>query len=259
MQDMIRRHVYTDKEINYNSYNLKIKEYLICEILIMCAAGVYSYIFYKSIIAFFIMIMPSYFYIKFIKKVLIKRRLKALNLQFKEFCMSLSAQLSAGYSLENALTEVYRELSQIYGDNSYICKEVKNIIIKLKINITIEDGFKSLAERSSIEDIRLFSEVMCIAKKNGGDMIEIVRNTAVSICRKIDVEREINIIVNGKKYEQSIMNIVPIILVLYMDTTSPDIMEVMYNSVLGRVIMTICFIAYILAFYIGLRIADIKV
>lgn len=256
---MIRRHICTDKEINYNSYNLNKKEYLMSGTLIVSAAGLYSYVFYKSIIAFLIMIIPSYFYIKFIKNVLIKKRLKDLNLQFKEFCMSLSAQLSAGYSIENGLVEVYRELSQIYGDDSYICKEVRNIILKLKISITIEECFRNLAERSNIEDIKLFSEVIGIAKKNGGDMIEIVRNTAISICRKIDVEREISIIVNGKKYEQSIMNVVPIILVLYMEMTSPDLMEVMYSTIIGRVIMTICLIAYISAFYIGLKIADIKV
>lgn len=259
MQDMAGRHVFTEKEINYNSYKMNIKEYLISEMLIMCLAGVYSYIFYKSIIAFFIMIIPSYLYFKLIRKVFIKRRLRILNYQFKEFCMSLSAQLSAGYSMENALVEIYRELSQIYGDNSYICMEVKSIILKLKISINIEEGLRNLAERSNIEDIRLFSEVIGIAKKSGGDMIEIVRDTADSICRKIEVEREINIIINGKKYEQSIMNVVPIILVLYMDIASPDMMSVMYNTLIGKVIMTICLIVYILAVYMGLKIADIKV
>lgn len=259
MPDMARRHVYTEKEINYNSYNMNIKEYLISEILIICVAGVYSYIFYKSIIAFFIMIVPSYFYLRLIKRGFTKRRLRTLTYQFKEFCISLSAQLSAGYSMENALVEIYRELSQIYGDNSYICKEVKSIIFKLKISINIEEGFRNLAERSNIDDIRLFSEVIGIAKKSGGDIIEIVRNTADSICRKIEVEREINIIINGKKYEQSIMNAVPIILVLYMNFTSPDIMAVMYNTIIGKIIMTICLIVYILAFYMGLKIADIRV
>lgn len=259
MPDMAGRHVYTEKEINYNSYKMNIKEYLISAMFIICLAGVYSYIFYKSIIAFFIMIIPSYFYLKFIKKVFIKRRLWALNYQFKEFCMSLSAQLSAGYSMENALVEVYRELSQIFGDNSYICMEVKSIMLKLKISINIEEGFRNLAERSNIEDIRLFSEVIGIAKKSGGDMIEIVRNTADSIYRKIEVEREIKIIINGKKYEQSVMNVVPIVLVLYMNVASPDMMSVMYNTIIGKVIMTICLIMYILAFYLGLKIADIRV
>jgi tight adherence protein B len=129
----------------------------------------------------------------------------------------------------------------------------------LKINIVIEECFADFATRSNIEDIRLFAEVVGIAKKSGGDMIEIVRNTANSICRKIEVEREINIIINGKKYEQSIMNIVPLILVLYMGITSPDMMETMYTTVMGRIVMTVCLVVYILAFYIGTKIVSIEV
>jgi tight adherence protein B len=256
---MIRRHIYTEREINYDNYNLSVREYILSGIFIICVSGLYSYVFYKSLIAFLVMILPSYFYIKIIKKILAKRRLQVLTLQFKELCLSLSAQLVAGYSLENSLIEVYRELSQIYGENSYICVEVKNMIFKLKINIVIEECFADFATRSNIEDIRLFAEVVGIAKKSGGDMIEIVRNTANSICRKIEVEREINIIINGKKYEQSIMNIVPLILVLYMGITSPDMMETMYTTVMGRIVMTVCLVVYILAFYIGTKIVSIEV
>lgn len=259
MPDLKRRQGYTEREIQYYEYHLSVKEYVLSGILILGLSGAYSYVFYKSMIAFFIMLCPFYFYIKLIKKQLIKKRLQTLNIQFKEFCLSLSAQLSAGYSLENALIETYRELSQIYGKEAYICKEIKNIIFKLKISITIEESFYDMADRTQIEDIRLFAEVISIAKKNGGDMIEIVKSTANSISRKIEVEREIRMMINGKKYEQTIMNVVPLILVLYMEVTSKDIMIVMYQTIIGRVIMTICFIAYVIAFCIGLKITDIKV
>lgn len=259
MQVLKRRQGYTEREIQYHKYCFSVREYIFSGLFIIGLSGIYAYIFYKSIIAFFVLLCPSYFYIQFIKKQLIKRRLRTFNIQFKEFCLSLSAQLSAGYSLENALVEVYRELSQIYGERAYICVEIKNIILKIKLSITIEDGFYNMAERTGIEDIRLFAEVIRIAKKSGGDMIEIVKNTANSICRKIEVDREIRMIINGKKYEQSIMNVVPLVLVLYMEVSSTDIMEVMYHTVIGRIIMTICLFAYIAAFYIGFKITDIKV
>lgn len=233
------------------------REYIKYIVFISCIAGIFSYIFYKSIIAYFIFIIPLYFYFKMICRYLVEKRKHELTMQFKEFCLSLCAQLMAGYSMENAMKEAYRELSQIYGKNSYICMELTVILSKLKINITIEDCFADLAVRSDIEEIKLFADIIKIAKRSGGDIIEIVRNSADSINQKLEVEREIRVIMNGKKYEQMIMNVVPLFIVVYVNITSPDMMEIMYETVIGRVLMTVCLIFYIFAFGLGMKLTDI--
>ncbi len=238
---------------------MNLKEYCVSYILIIVICGIFSFVFYESMIIFIIFLLPSYFYLKIIKKWLLKKRIQKLNLQFKDFCMSITAQLSAGYSLENSLVEVYREMSQLYGKKSYVCIESKFIITKLKLNITIEKCFENLADRCGLEDINLFSQVVCIAKRSGGDMISIVRNAADSISRKIETEREIRTIINSKKYEQTIMNAVPLFIVCYVRISSPNMMNIMYETFIGRVIMTICLFAYSAAFMLGVKLSNVEI
>lgn len=234
------------------------REYLKCILVISVLAGIFSYIFYQSILAYIIFMIPTYFYLQVISGYLSDKRKNELTMQFKEFCLSLCAQLMAGYSIENGMRETYQELLQMYGKNSYICRELEVILAKLKINVVIEVCFSDFAERSNIDEIKLFAEIIKIAKRSGGDMIEVVRSAADSISRKLEVEREICVILNAKKYEQMIMNVVPLFIVVYVNITSPGVMKVMYETAMGRIIMTICLGLYIFAFLLGMKITDIE-
>lgn len=258
MQDILRRQSYTENEINYSIYKMNIKEYAGSFTIIVIVSFIFSYVFYDNVLVMIIFIIPVYFYLKIIKIILNKRRIEKLNLQFKDFCMSMAAQLAAGYSIENSLIEIYRELSNLYGENSYICKETKSLIVKIKLNVTIEKALENLAERCSIEDINLFAQIVSIAKRSGGDLIKIVKNAANTISRKIETEREIKVIINEKKYEQMIMNIIPLCIVVYVRITSPEMMSVMYNTFTGRVIMSVCLIIYIFAVVLGYKLSKVE-
>lgn len=259
MQDLKRRHDYTENQIDYSVYKMNFKEYVKYISIICGVAGIYSYIFYKHIVAFVLFLSPMYFYLRMIQKHLVKKRKQELTMQFKEFCLSLCAQLMTGYSIENAIGETYRELVQMFGKKAYICQELRIIQAKLKLNATIEKCFEEFANRTYIEEIILFAEIIKTAKRCGGDMIEVVRNASDSIGQRIEVEREIKIIINAKKYEQLVMNVVPIFIVLYVNVTSPGMMDIMYNTLMGRVIMSICFGFYIIAFVIGEKLTDIEI
>lgn len=234
------------------------REYVKYTLIISGVAGIFSYIFYKSVIAYIVFMVPLYYYYRLINRYLAKKRKQALTVQFKEFCLSLCAQLMAGYSIENAIRETYKEVSQIYGKHSYICKELSAILSKLKINMVIETCFEDLADRCDIDEINLFAEIIKIAKRSGGNMIEIVQNAADSISQKLEVEREIRVIINAKKYEQMVMNVVPLAIVIYVNITSPDMMKFMYETVMGKIVMTGSCILYILAFVLGMKLTEIE-
>lgn len=248
-----------EKEIIYSCYRLSLTEYLKYGTWGLMIEMVFSYIFYESIIVFFAMIPALIPYFHFIKKKLYKKRQEVLKREFKELCMSLAAQMSAGYSMENSIKESYAEMKELYGENSYICRELNIMIEKLRYNIKLEEMMLQLAIRSENEDIRLFSEVLSIAKQSGGDMIQIVKSAALNISEKTDVEREIKSILSEKKFEQMIMNIIPLAMILYIKVSSPEMMAVMYRTIAGKIIMSVCFAIYIFSFLLGKRIMDIEV
>lgn len=221
--------------------------------------GVISYLFYRSIIAFIILSPSIILYMKFIRKELMRKRMENLSYQFKDAIISISASLSTGYSFENSIKECYREMSLLYGEDSLICIEIKNMIRQIGLNIRIENIFEDFARKTGLEDIEIFSSILQIAKKGGGDLMGIIKNTSSAISEKSEVKREIKSVISSKKYEQRIMNLIPLFIILYVDFASPGLIAKLYGNFMGIIVMTGCLLLYGFSFFLSVRITRIEV
>lgn len=218
-----------------------------------------AYIFYRSVIAFFLLSPIALFLLKKKRKDCNNKRLLELSLQFRELMNSIIATLHAGYSIENAFSKAYQDMSLLYGKKSYICIEISVIVKALKNNRNIEDLLDDFANRSGITDIKDFSEIFRIAKRSGGDMPAIMQQTVDVISDKMDVRRKISTIIASKKLEQSIMNLVPFGIVLYIEASSPGFFNSMYHCLSGILIMSVVLSVYIFAYVLAEKITDIKI
>lgn len=221
---------------------------------------VLGWLFYRSIwVSLFFVIVgtPVSLYRK--KQAYIARQRRILEEQFKDSILSLAASLRTGYSPENAWTEVYREMILLHGEKSVIVKEIEGIRHKLIIKQSLEDILEEFGEKSKIEDIVNFADVFRIAKRGGGDIVAIISSTAKTISDKFDVQREIHTIISAKKMEQRIMMIMPLAILLYMGGFNQGFLDVLYEDIIGRIIMTGCLLIYGIAYFWGERIVKIDI
>lgn len=195
-------------------------------------------------------------YFKIVKKALIHKQKKMLSAQFKEMIVELNTSLQAGYSLENAIRETYKDMLCIYGRQTLISNELYVMTKKLDNNFLLEEIFQDLGKRSGIDEIKEFSEIITIAKKSGGNMTEILQNCISSITDKIEIKREIDTIMSGKKMESNIMNVVPLFIIVYISISSPGFFSVLYHNFIGIIIMTSCLLVYCFAFYLSQKIVN---
>lgn len=249
----------SNQVINYKVYKLSKSEFIFYSLEGLLLIAVISYLFYHSIIAFFILSPYLIFFLKEKQKMKREERLVQLNLEFKEGLISLSSALNAGYSIENAFRESLKDLRLIYGEDKIITKEFQYIVNQIDMNITVEYLLKSLADRSGLEDIKSFSEVFSTAKRSGGDLIMIIRTSVESISQKIDVKREIRTLMTEKEFEQKIMNFIPFVIILYVNFSSPGFLAVLYGNLLGIGVMSFCLGIYLLAFYLSKKIIHVEV
>ncbi|MGN0383756.1 MAG: type II secretion system F family protein [Eubacterium sp.] len=244
--------------VDYNKYLFSKKEKLVT----VCTWGVLSiiigYSFYENLIAIFILFALLPFVMKVRKVQLIEKRKINLRNQFKDALLAISSALTTGYSIENSIREAYRDIVLLYGENADISIELKNMVCQIELNKNIENLFEDFAKRSEVEDIKYFYEILSVAKRTGGNIIEAIQNTTDNICEKIEIKKEIEIMVSSKKFEQNIMNVVPILMILYVRISSPGFLNVMYETILGKVIMTICLLVYGIAYFLSIRILRIN-
>lgn len=213
--------------------------------------GITAWLYYRRVWAAIFLILPGiWLYREFLEEES-KKKEQEFQKQFREMIQTLSSALNTGYSVENAFYETQKELKIQYPEEARISRELLLITRKLRMHIPVEQVLEEFAERVPSEDVKSFVTVFVTAKKSGGDMIGIIRNTTSQIGDKIEVKREIDTLLAAKKYEFQIMSMVPYGIIAYMSLSFSDFMEELYGNVTGIGVMTLCLGIYVGAYYLG--------
>lgn len=243
---------------DYDQYKFSFRELVLYTLMGVMVAALFAYIFYRSFIAF-LFLLPLVFCVLKIKKNECKeKRKQKLTIQFREMMNTVIAHLSAGYSIENSFINSYRDMVLLFGKEACITKELGMISKALRNNRNIEQLLEDLGRRSHVSDINDFAEIFKIAKRSGGNLPDMIKNTAIIINEKIEVKRKIETVISAKKYEQNIMNMVPFAIILYLNFSSPGYFDSLYHNVFGIVIMTILVVIYLAAYMIATKITNIS-
>ena len=218
-----------------------------------------SYLFFDSPAAFFLLLPAGILVRKQLLKDQERERLAVIQTQFLSGMQLVLTALQAGYAVENAFREAYRELRGMYDDNSFIVTEFGAIISGLGLNQTAEYLLTDLGERSGAEDIISFAEVFVCARRTGGDLIRIVRNTIFGIQQKQETQQEIDTVLSGKVLEQRMMSVIPLMILFYIRLTSPEFVLPLYHTPAGIIIMAVSLAVYAGAYLWGTKIIQISI
>lgn len=249
-----------DGLIDYNVYVMSKEEKIINIVIAAVTIFAVGFVFYKNVILSALLALLAFKWPKIRTKQIIEKRKKELSVQFKDMLYSLSSSLTAGRSVESGLKEALKDLQIIYPDpNTNIIKEVEYIVRGIEMNETIENMFEQLSERTHIEDVENFTDIFRTCKRTGGDLIQVIRSTSQSIGEKIEIKQEIDTMISGKKFEFKALMIMPIFLILMLTYTSPDYMEPVFTTLVGRVVMTIAICLFAIAYLVGSKIMKIEV
>ncbi|MCR5156058.1 MAG: type II secretion system protein F [Butyrivibrio sp.] len=222
-------------------------------------ALLFGRLFYDSWLAVMILlplILPWFVHEKTLQN---QRNRRLMGIQFRDAIGSVLTSMKAGYSVENAFIAAYHDMALLYGKSSLICNALAGIRKGLSNNIPIEKLLHAVGKKSGNRDILDFAEVFTVAKRGGGNMTEIIGRTIAVISRKMDVEKEIDVLISAKRMEAGIMNLVPFFIILYISITSKGFFEPLYHNLPGIILMTVCIGLYIGAYLMSERIVNIDV
>lgn len=239
--------------------DIKKSEYILGTIKTTAVFLLILYVFYGTFAAAPFLIPVWFLYMRDWIRDTAGKKEQQFRVQFRDSIQEMSAVLKAGYSVENAIREVSRELVPLYDKESRIRKEYDRMTHQLELKMPVAGVLEQFAERTGQEDVEDFVNVFAAAKKSGGDSITIIRNAVRIISGKIDTEKEIQTMIASNKLEFEIMCAVPFAIILYMKLTFGEFLSVLYGNMAGMIIMTVCLCVYIAAYCIGRRIIRIEV
>lgn len=220
--------------------------------------GVFGYMLYRNIIvAFLIFILVLLYHLMNKKKVLREKR-KVYLIQFCDFLHCLSSQFTSHTHFFNGFIEASHLYETLYGNNE--------LGIILQKALTIEkvngDGISYLVyikETLLIDDITDFVDSTLIVIKMGNNITKNIATTISLIHQKVQTSQQIEVIVAKKKTEQQLITAIPFIIILLFTLTSSDYLTILYEGVVGRVVMTLAFILFITQQLLGQMITKIEV
>ncbi len=229
----------------YDRYRLTVREFLRYAITGIGCTAVFSCLFFQNIVFFFILAPIGSLYPFLMRKSLAKKQREQLLLQWKEAIISIGVSLSAGYSVENAFAQTWKDLCQRFGENQPISREFGYMVHQTGMNVPIEKALDDFAGRSGLDEVRSFSDIFRISKRSGADLVRIISETGEVIASRVEVKEEIITMMTAVRLEGKIMNVVPLGILAYINFSSPHFFYPMYHTATGRIVMAVSLVAYL--------------
>ena len=215
-----------------------------------------SYLFYRSLIPAILLSPVSFVVAGRLKERESAKWSDALRRQYADGLRAFSSALKAGYAPENAVSYAAEECRILYGETAPITQEYEKLEGAVGMNRSLEEGFQELAERAELSEAELFAEVFAVARRSGGNLVRIVEETCRVLEEHIRTQEEIRTALRAREMEQQVMMAAPLLLLLFFTVFSPDYLTVMYETLFGRAVMTVCLGIYLLACFLSDRILE---
>ncbi len=245
---------------DYNTYSMGLKERLICTLQAAVILFFLGYVFYQNLVLSLLLTPLSLFYPKMREREIIKRNKNQLNVEFKDALYAISSSLSAGKAIEASLRDAVKDLKLQYSaEATPMIEELNLILAKIEMNQTVEAAFSDLAAGSHLEDIQNFVDVFATCNRTGGNLVEVMKNTSKIIAEKMDFKQELELLLAQRKFEQRVLMIIPVALMIALRATAADYMEPVFTTLVGRVVMTVALLLIGVALWLSKKIMDIEV
>lgn len=242
---------------DYSIYIPNAKEKVLWFVIALIASGAVLYLFYENI--FVSIIVGAICGVAFIpirtKQMITKRRQK-LSLQFRELLDALSTSIGAGKNVQDAFQGAIEDLAIQFTHTSDIVRELEIICAGMYNNIAIEDLLMNFAERAGVDDIANFANVFATCYRKGGNINEVIKNTAEIIGDKIEIKMELQTMVAGQKNEMNIMLVMPVLFIIVMKSMGGGLIDL--STPIGLLSTTGALIIFVIAYFAGQWITNIK-
>ena len=244
------------KDYRVYEFTPKEKIYAFCEGMLL--NGMVAILFYDSLIAMIPGMILVFLYFKEKKRLLVRKRMTEMRKDLKEFFCGLVAALQTGRSMENAFSEEVKDLARYCGEGHVLVQELKRICAGISVGHPMDEQLMELADRSHLEELEYFAEVFSVAKRSGGNIVEIMKNTTRMIQERMDAEAEIRTVIAEKEMEFYLMCVIPIGIIVYLRVSAGNFIESLYRNPVGILVMTGCLGLYGGCAIYGKRLLEIE-
>jgi tight adherence protein B len=157
--------------------------------------------------------------------------------QFEQMLYAIASSLQAGKSVENAFRSAEGDLRLMYaGHTPIVLAELERLNRSVHHGTPLDSAVDDFQRRIDLTEATNWADILRTCKRTGGDLVLVMRHTSRLIVEKMNMERELAVLIAGKRFEAKALTVVPFLMVAAFRYGSPDYMDPLYSGG-GQVVM----------------------
>ncbi len=182
-----------------------------------------------------------------------KKRIELFDEQLGDVILIISNSLRAGFTFEQAMGSVARDLPDPIGP------EFLKIIREVELGERLEVAMEDTATRMESDDMELMNTAVAIQRQVGGNLADVLDNIGKTIRDRIIMKKKIKAMTAQGEVSGKIIGALPLFLLGIISVANPDYIQPLFTTTLGKVLILISVVLEIIGFMVIKNIVNIEV
>jgi tight adherence protein B len=182
-----------------------------------------------------------------------RRRLRLFESQIPDGIDMLVSAMKAGYSFQAATQFIGNEMPDPAGP------EFARFYDEQRLGIDVRLALLNLQKRLDSIDLKMFVTAVLIQRETGGNLGDVLSNLSDLIRERIAMRGHIETLISEPRMSARFLAVLPVIVYLLLSVVSPQFMDPMIHSDIGRIVLMTAAVSVFVGYGIMMRIADVDI
>jgi tight adherence protein B len=188
----------------------------------------------------------------YLKRALARRRNQFAE-QLPDNLQVLSSAGRAGHSFVGALSVVVNDAPEPAKS------EFSRVVADEQLGVPIEDALRVVVERMENRELEQVALVAALQRETGGNTAEVLDRVTDTIRERFELRRTVNTLTAQGRMSRWVLTLLPIGLLVIITLINPGYINIMYSSMVGRILLVMAGISVTAGSFVIKRIVNIKV
>ena len=192
--------------------------------------------------------MP-FFYLRMKKK----KRMEKFDRQLPEGLDLIARALKAGHGFTSGMKLAADEFEDPLGT------EFDQALDEINYGVSVQDALTSLGNRIDSPELRYFIVSVILQRETGGNLAEIIENTARLIRERFRLQAKIRVLSTDGRWSFRILTALPFFQLVVFRSLNPDYLGALISDPIGRIMAIVAACNMFLGIIAMKRIVEIKI
>jgi len=248
------------RELARADLKFKVAEYYALVFISSIGGGVIAFLLQSHPASFVIGAIAGFFAPRFYVKRQQAVRIRKFDDQLGDMLNLMTNGLRAGYSINQAMEAVSRELPAPISD------EFRRVVQEMQIGIPMESALDNLLRRIPSEDLDFVVTAINVQREVGGNLSEILDTISFTIRERVRIKGEIRVMTANVRTSGAILSLIPVGLALALWFLSPEYIGEFFaengfvpQPLCGFIAVAVIIGLILSGYFVMMKIADIEV